>query len=151
MSEVKQYIIVRTDVTEKTGEPVSSGTLSLFVARASVSFLSNLVKFNSHRKVFCTAAERERSWVVSFIIDNVVKDWVDSDSDMVLLKASSLHTLDSIVEEAKAAGLVEGTDYFCVYDMCSLVRPDEGSDRSFVAVGFRPMDAGLLKWVDKRV
>ena len=55
------------------------------------------------------------------------------------------------MEEAKAAGLVEGTDYFCVYDTCSLVRPDEGSDRSFVAVGFRPMDAGLLKWVEKRV
>ena len=150
MSDTRQYVVIRNDLVTNKGKAASSAELAMMVSRASLMFLSNLVKYNSHRKVFCASSERERSWVVSFIIDNDTKDWVDGNLDGVLLDVDSLHALECVVEEAKAAGLVEGHDYFCVYvDASSGLLLDEGFDRCFVAVGFRPMDSCLLKSVVK--
>ena len=56
------------------------------------------------------------------------------------------------VKRAEETGLIEGQDFFLIKDNClTELVPDEGSDRCFIAIGFRPMDAEKIKPVVKKL
>ena len=55
-------------------------------------------------------------------------------------------------EKAKENGLKEGEDFFLIKDNClTELVPDEGSDRCFIAIGFRPMNVETIKPIVKKL
>ena len=110
------------------------------VAHASMAFLSNVVLDN------------EKEGHVAFDLDDDTLCWLTGIFTKVLLEAKNLHALEKVVVTAKENGLVEGKDFFCIRDNClTELLPDDGSDRCFIAIGFRPMDVERLKPVVKRL
>lgn len=137
---IKQYLVVRKDVLTLTGEPVSAHKLAVMVAHASMAFLSNVV------------LDKEKEGHVAFDLDDDTLCWLTGIFTKVLLEAKNLHALEKVVVTAKENGLVEGKDFFCIRDNClTELLPDDGSDRCFIAIGFRPMDVERLKPVVKRL
>lgn len=137
---VKQYIIVRKDAKTVSGEPVSAHKLAVMVAHASMAFLSNMI------------LKHEVSGHVSFDLDSESKEWLTGIFTKVLLEAKNLYALEKIVQLALENGFTEGIDYFCIRDNClTELVPDEGSDRCFIAVGFRPMEVDKIKPIVKRL
>lgn len=137
---IKQYIVVRKDVHTVTGEPVSAQKLAVMVAHASMAFLSNLVLGN------------DDNGRVVFDLDDETRSWLTGIFTKVLLEVKSLHALEKMVALAQENGLVEGRDFFCIKDNClTELIPDDGSDRCFIAVGFRPMDVDRMRPVVKRL
>lgn len=140
VEKIKQYLVVRKDVLTLTGEPVSAHKLAVMVAHASMAFLSNVVLDN------------EKEGHVAFDLDDDTLCWLTGIFTKVLLEAKNLHALEKVVVTAKENGLVEGKDFFCIRDNClTELLPDDGSDRCFIAIGFRPMDVERLRPVVKRL
>ena len=151
-NDIKQYIVIRKDVKTVTGEPVSSAKLAVMTAHASMAFLTAMLKENACRKVYGKGDNGEHPWLISFEMDDEVYEWVQTIFTKILLEAKTMHALERVVEEAVKIGLEEGKDFFCIRDNClTELVPDEGSDRCFVAVGFRPMRADRLESVLKRL
>lgn len=137
---IKQYIVVRKDVRTVTGTPVSAQKLAVMVAHASMAFLSNLV------------LGHDDNGRVVFDLDDETRSWLTGIFTKVLLEVKSLHALEKMVAIAQENGLVEGRDFFCIKDNClTELIPDDGSDRCFIAVGFRPMDVDRMRPVVKRL
>ena len=129
---IKQYLVVRKDARTVTGEPVSAHKLAVMV--------SNLVLDN------------EKEGHVAFDLDDDTLCWLIGIFTKVLLEAKNLHALEKVVVTAKENGLVEGKDFFCIRDNClTELLPDDGSDRCFIAIGFRPMEVSRVKPVVKRL
>ena len=140
VENIKQYIVVRKDACTVTGGPVSAHKLAVMVAHASMAFLSNLVLDN------------EKGGHVAFALDDDTRCWLTGIFTKVLLEAKNLRALEKVVDLAKENGLVECKDFFCIRDNClTELVPDEGSDRCFLAIGFRPMDVERLRPVVKRL
>ena len=137
---IKQYIVVRKDVRTVTGRPVSAQKLAVMVAHASMAFLSNLV------------LGHDDNGRVVFDLDDETRSWLTGIFTKVLLEVKSLQALEKLVALAQENGLVEGRDFFCIKDNClTELIPDDGSDRCFIAVGFRPMDVDRMRPVVKRL
>ena len=149
MAEIKQYIVVRRDAQTKTGKPVSPAKLAVMVAHASMAFLTNRIKGNVFRRVY---AHKDGVWQAMFLLDEDSMDWINGIFAKVLLEAKTLHSLERVVEDAKAMGLEEGVDFVKIEDNClTELVPDEGSTRCFIAVGFKPMDVEKIKPIVKRL
>ena len=140
MENVKQYIVLRKDVKTVTGEPVSAHKLAVMTAHASMCFLSHWI------------IDHEYEGTVNGPIDSDTKEWITGIFTKILLEAKNLNTMEKIVKKAKEAGFIEGKDFFCIKDNCLVeTLPDEGSDRCFIAIGFRPMHVDKIKPVVKRL
>ena len=131
---IKQYIVLRRDAPTLTGEPVSAAKLAVMTAHASMGFLMDRME---NGKIFLLPDEIE---------------WFDGIQTKVLLSAKNLHAMNRIVDDARAAGMVEGNDIHLVHDVCNTeLVPDEGSDTCFVAIGFRPMEEEYVRPIVKRL
>lgn len=140
MGNVKQYIVLRKNVKTKTGDPVSASKLAVMTSHASMSFLTKMIMDN----------EKDNS--VAFVLNSDLKEWICDIYTKILLEAKNLNAINKTVERAKEAGLIEGKDFFLIKDNClTELVPDEGSDRCFIAIGFRPMDAEKIKPVVKKL
>lgn len=140
MENIKQYIVLRKNVKTKTGNPVSASKLAVMTSHASMSFLTRMIMDN----------EKDNS--VAFVLNSDLKEWICGIYTKVLLEAKNLNAMNKTVERAKEAGLIEGKDFFLIKDNClTELVPDEGSDRCFIAIGFRPMDAEQIKPVVKKL
>lgn len=88
---VKQVIVVRTDLRNTKGEKIRTGKLAAQIAHGSMAFLLNQVEYYANFGVMdITAAQ----W-----------DWIASDYKKVVLKVGSEQELLDIHEKAQAAGL----------------------------------------------
>lgn len=140
MGNVKQYIILRKNVKTKTGDPVSASKLAVMTSHASMSFLTKMIMDN----------EKDNS--VAFVLNSDLKEWICEIYTKILLEAKNLNAMNKTVKRAEEAGLIEGKDFFLIKDNClTELVPDEGSDRCFIAIGFRPMDAEKIKPVVKKL
>ena len=140
MENIKQYIVLRKNVKTKTGNPVSASKLAVMASHASMSFLTKMIMDN----------EKDNS--VAFVLNSDLKEWICDIYTKILLEAKNLNAINKTVERAKEAGLIEGKDFFLIKDNClTELVPDEGSDRCFIAIGFRPMDAEKIKPVVKKL
>jgi len=140
MENIKQYIVLRKNVKTKTGDPVSASKLAVMTSHASMSFLTKMIMDN----------EKDNS--VAFVLNSDLKEWICGIYTKILLEAKNLNAMNKTVERAKEAGLIEGKDFFLIKDNClTELVPDEGSDRCFIAIGFRPMDTEIIKPVVKKL
>ena len=140
MGNVKQYIVLRKNVKTKTGDPVSASKLAVMTSHASMSFLTKMIMDN----------EKDNS--VAFVLNSDLKEWICDIYTKILLEAKNLNAMNKTVKRAEEAGLIEGQDFFLIKDNClTELVPDEGSDRCFIAIGFRPMDAEKIKSVVKKL
>lgn len=140
MENIKQYIVLRKNVKTKTGDPVSASKLAVMTSHASMSFLTKMIMDN----------EKDNS--VAFVLNSDLKEWICGIYTKILLEAKNLNAMNKTVERAKEAGLIEGKDFFLIKDNClTELVPDEGSDRCFIAIGFRPMDTETIKPVVKKL
>ena len=140
MGNVKQYIVLRKNVKTKTGDPVSASKLAVMTSHASMSFLTKMIMDN----------EKDNS--VAFVLTSDLKEWICDIYTKILLEAKNLNAMNKTVKRAEEAGLIEGQDFFLIKDNClTELVPDEGSDRCFIAIGFRPMDAEKIKPVVKKL
>lgn len=142
---VKQYIVLRKNPQTKTGEPVSAAKLAAMASHASMAFLSNRIKDGARQL-------RDGSCVATVVLSSEENSWITGIFTKILLEAKNLHTMERVVTDAQALGFVEGKDFFCIKDNClTELLPDEGSDRCFMAIGFRPMEVNKIKPVIKRL
>lgn len=140
MENIKQYIILRKDVKTKTGLPVSASKLAVMTSHASMSFLTSIIM------------KHEKDNSVAFMISSELKEWICGIFTKILLEAKNLNAMNKIVEKAKENGLKEGEDFFLIKDNClTELVPDEGSDRCFIAIGFRPMNVETIKPIVKKL
>lgn len=140
MENIKQYIVLRKDVKTVTGQPVSAHKLAVMTAHASMAFLSHWI------------IDHECNGTVHGPLDSDTREWITGIFTKILLEAKNLGTLEKIVKKAEEAGFVEGKDFFCIRDNCLVeTMPDEGSDRCFIAIGFRPMHVDTIKPIVKRL
>lgn len=74
-------------------------------------------------------------------LDDEAREWMAGPFTKILLQAKNLRAMEKAVQLAKKNGLKEDRDFFCIRDDCHTeLRPDEGRNDCFIAIGFRPME-----------
>lgn len=77
--------------------------------------------------------------------------WIGGIFTKVTLEAKNEANMQKIIEKAKAAGMKEGVDFFCIRDAClTELTPDETGTR-WTCIGFRPMDKEDIDPITKRL
>jgi len=144
--EIKQYIILRKDAKTVTGEPVSPYKLAVMTSHASMAFLTNMIK-QSAKKV-----DYSDYYMANLLIDSeLYEGWITGIFTKVLLAAKNLNDLNKAVRKAEELGLKEGIDFVKIEDAClTELVPDEGSDRCFIAIGFKPMKVSKIRDLTKK-
>lgn len=133
---MRQVIIARKDLN------MSPGKLAAQVAHASWAFLSQEIRGAGKR-----IGGQLPNWTeVEILIPNdVYDDWFCGIFTKTICEAKNYNQLLKATEIAKEIGLVEGQDYFLIWDAClTELMPEavdeDGVGRTLTCIGFRPLD-----------
>lgn len=82
---------------------------------------------------------------------DLYEQWICGNFTKVILEAKNEAQMQKIVEKAKAAGMIEGVDFYLIRDNClTELTPDETGTR-WTCIGFAPMDAEKIDIVTKKL
>lgn len=130
---MRQIIIARKDLN------MSPGKLAAQVAHASWAFLSNQIREEGQ------LVDTDLYQVNLYINKEVYEQWFCGIFTKTICEAKNYHQLLKVIDIAKEIGLVEGHDYFLIWDAClTELAPEavdeDGVGRTLTCIGFRPLD-----------
>lgn len=130
---MRQVIIARKDLN------MSPGKLAAQVAHASWAFLSNQIREEGQ------LVDTNLYQVNLYINKEVYEQWFCGIFTKTICEAKNYHQLLKVIDIAKEIGLVEGQDYFLIWDAClTELTPEavdeDGVGRTLTCIGFRPLD-----------
>ena len=137
----KQIIIARKDLN------MSAGKLAAQVSHASMAFLTNAIRSNSHYY------ESEHSIYYSVEFDfeqDLFEQWIDGEFTKCVLKAKNKSQLLKAKTLAEEMGMTEDEDFFCIYDNCHTELTPEDNGRILTCIGFKPMDSEVIDKIGKK-
>ena len=137
----KQIIIARKDLN------MSAGKLAAQVSHASMAFLANAIRRNSHYY------ESEHSIYYSVEFDfeqDLFEQWIDGEFTKCVLKAKNKSQLLKAKTLAEEMGMTENEDFFCIYDNCHTELTPEDNGRTLTCIGFKPMDSEVIDKIGKK-
>lgn len=130
---MRQIIIARKDLN------MSPGKLAAQVAHASWAFLSNQIREEGQ------LVDTDLYQVNLYINKEVYDQWFRGIFTKTICEAKNKNQLLKAIDIAKEIGLIEGQDYFLIWDACltELVPEtvdENGVGRTLTCIGFRPLD-----------
>jgi PTH2 family peptidyl-tRNA hydrolase len=153
----KQIIILRKDLG------LSVGKASAQASHASMAFLTAMIQENVIGEVLQGADRNQRFMslksvyrVGCFDIDkDLYEQWIGGSFTKCVLKAKNKNHLLKAKKMAEELGMVEGKDFFCIYDACRTeLEPEEygedGIGRTLTCIGFKPMDNEVIDKIGKK-
>lgn len=153
----KQIIIARKDLN------MSSGKLAAQVSHGSLAFLTNLIRNPKYTDKLTKASlsewdsEISPDWqeIVGYEFDYIFEkelyeQWIDSEFTKCILQARNKARLLMAKTMAEEMGMVEGEDFWLIYDNCHTKLEPEENGRTLTCIGFRPMDAEIIDKIGKK-
>lgn len=130
---MRQVIIARKDLN------MSPGKLAAQVAHASIAFMSNPI----------------RKWHIYIPPKDILDEWFCGIFTKTICEAKNYNQLLKATEIAKEIGLVEGQDYFLIWDAClTELTPEsvdeDGVGRTLTCIGFRPLEDEIAWKISKK-
>jgi len=130
---MRQVIIARKDLN------MSPGKLAAQVAHASWAFLSNQIREEGQ------LVDTDLYQVNLYINKEVYEQWFRGVFTKTICEAKNKNQLLKAIDIAKEIGLIEGQDYFLIWDACLTELAPEtvdenGVGRTLTCIGFRPLD-----------
>ena len=135
----KQIIIARKDLA------MSSGKLAAQVSHGSMAFLSWFIRNNADLD----------GHVDGYIDGDILHNWVEGEFTKCVLQAKNKNQLLKAKTMAEELGMVEGKDFWLIYDSCKTELEPEFIDennigRTLTVIGFRPMDSELIDQIGRK-
>ena len=138
----KQIIIARKDLN------MSSGKLAAQVSHGSMSFLTWIIRNNSH-PLACQGEYESK-----FRIENdLYEQWIDGEFTKCVLQAKNKKTVDILVhKESRCEEWKEweGKDFWLIYDNCHTELEPEENGRTLTVIGFKPMDSEIIDQIGRK-
>lgn len=140
----KQIIVVRKDLG------MSPGQLAAQVSHASMAFLTRAIQ---------QKAEKRPDGTVSTALlfdEDMYEGWLGGIFTKICLGAKNKNKLMHVIDDAVAAGMQEGRDFFVIRDHCltelELEETDEnGEEWTVTCVGFRPMRTSEIDPITRKL
>lgn len=135
----KQIIIARKDLA------MSSGKLAAQVSHGSMAFLSWFIRNNADLD----------GHVDGYIDEDIFHNWIEGEFTKCVLQAKNKNQLLKAKTMAEELGMVEGKDFWLIYDSCKTELEPEFIDennigRTLTVIGFRPMDSELIDQIGRK-
>lgn len=143
----RQIVIARKDLN------MSHGKLSSQVSHGSQAFLTNMIRENA---CMWTTSNDETYYSAELTFDkDLFENWLNGSFTKVVLAAKNKYQLLKAKTMAEQLGMVEGKDFFCIYDACRTeLEPEEidseGIGRTLTCIGFRPFDEETIKPISRK-
>lgn len=138
----KQVIIARKDLN------MSPGKLAAQVSHGSMAFLTTMIKNSaSKRNLF-----EKTCYTADLMFDqDLFEQWINAAFTKTVLRAKNKNQLLKAKAMAEELGMVEGKEFFMIYDNClTELTPEEENGRTLTVIGFRPMDAEIIDQIGKK-
>lgn len=152
---MRQIIIARKDLN------MSPGKLAAQCCHASVAYLANII--NEGRQIGasdldCDERQENKSNELHLSVSirsDVYFDWLHGDFTKTVCEAKNRNQLLKATEAAREMGLVEGEDFFLIFDACltELEPEDVGEDGegcTLTCIGFRPLPDDVAHAISKK-
>lgn len=135
----KQIIIARKDLA------MSSGKLAAQVSHGSMAFLSWFIRNNADLD----------GHVDGYIDEDIFHNWIEGEFTKCVLQAKNKNQLLKAKTMAEELGMVEGKDFWLIYDSCKTELEPEFIDennigRTLTVIGSRPMDSELIDQIGRK-
>ena len=131
---MRQLIIARKDLN------MSPGKLAAQVAHASLAFISHKIQGNGRHMALSP------NYLVQMILSEpIYEDWFCGIFTKTVCEARNYNHLLKAKEYAEKFGMVEGQDFFLIWDAClTELQPEaydkNGVGRTLTCIGFKPLD-----------
>ena len=147
---MRQLIIARKDLN------MSPGKLAAQVSHASMTFLVHMIRTSRTEQILSEDTDEPLSYDVAISIPvDIYEQWFMGLFTKTICEAKNRNQLIKAVDLAKEQGLIEGKDYFLIYDNClTELQPEEISDdgigRTLTCIGFRPLPDDIAHAISKK-
>lgn len=141
----KQIIIARRDLK------MSPGKLAAQVAHGSMAFLTSAIKNSAVMTKPEIGIGRPIYYNSDLLFDQgLYEEWIQGSFTKIVLGAKNRDKLLHVADLADSIGLVEGVDYFCIFDnRCTGLTAEEPDGTTLTCIGFRPMDNEVIDQIGK--
>ena len=148
----KQIIIVRKDLA------LTPGKMSAQTSHAAMAFLTNQMRKHSELPDKCDFMGNGKQYKYEgylkcsvFVTEECYNEWICGEFTKCVLQAKNKNQLLKAKTMAEELGMVEGEDFFCIYDNCHTeLEPEEENGTTLTCIGFRPMDAEVIDQIGKK-
>lgn len=139
----KQVIIARKDLN------MSPGKLAAQVAHGSMAFLTNKIRKDWS---YWTTSDGEAYYSSALTFEkDVFEQWINGAFTKTVLRAKNKNQLLKAKTMAEEMGMVEGEDFYCIFDNClTELEPEEEDGRTLTVIGFKPMDSEVIDKIGRK-
>lgn len=141
----KQIIIARRDLK------MSPGKLAAQVSHGSMAFLTSAIKDSAVITKPEIGIGKPIYYNSSLLFDQgLYEEWIQGSFTKIVLGAKNRDKLLHAADLADSLGMIEGIDYFCIFDNCyTELTPEEPDGTTLTCIGFKPMDSELIDQIGK--
>lgn len=141
----KQIIIARRDLK------MSPGKLAAQVSHGSMAFLTSAIKNSAVLTKPEIGIGKPIYYNSSLLFDQeLYEEWIQGSFTKIVLEAKNRDKLLRAADLADSLDMVEGIDYFCIFDnCCTELTPEEPDGTTLTCIGFRPMDNKIIDQIGK--
>lgn len=139
----KQVIIARKDLN------MSPGKLAAQVAHGSMAFLTNKIRKDWS---YWTTSDGEAYYSSALTFEkDMFEQWINGAFTKTVLRAKNKNQLLKAKTMAEEMGMVEGEDFYCIFDNClTELEPEEEDGRTLTVIGFKPMDSEVIDKIGRK-
>lgn len=147
---MRQLIIARKDLN------MPPGKLAAQVSHASMAFLVHMIRTSRTGQILSEDTGEPLSYDVAISIPvDIYEQWFMDIFTKTICEAKNRNQLLKAVDLAKEQGLIEGKDYFLIYDNClTELQPEkiseDGIGRTLTCIGFRPLPDDIAHAISKK-
>lgn len=152
----KQIIIARKDLA------MSPGKLAAQTSHASMAFLTTQMRMHHELPDKCDFMEDGKQYKNEgyvkcpvFVTQDCYDQWIQGSFTKCVLQAKNRNHLLKAKTMAEEMGMIEGREFFLIYDSCRTeLEPEEIDEnnigRTLTAIGFCPMDELVIDKIGKK-
>ncbi len=139
----KQIIIARKDLN------LSAGKLAAQVSHGSMAFLIETIKDNWSQWI--SSGDTKEYYTAELTFDkDTFEQWIATDYTKCVLQAKNKNQLLKAKIMAEEMGMIEGKDFFLIFDLCRTEIEPEEDGKTLTVIGFRPMDSEVINKIGKK-
>lgn len=139
----KQIIIARKDLN------LSTGKLAAQVSHGSMAFLIEAFKEDWNRWI--SSGDPKEYYTAELTFDkDTFEQWMDADYTKCVLQAKNKNQLLKAKTMAEEMEMIEGEDFFLIYDLCRTEIEPEEDGKTLTVIGFRPMNSEVIDKISKK-
>ncbi len=139
----KQIIIARKDLN------LSAGKLAAQVSHGSMAFL--IEKIKKDWSLWKCREDSKMYYTKALTFDKgTFEQWINSDYTKCVLQAKNKNQLLKAKTMSEEMGMIEGKDFFLIFDLCRTEIEPEEDGKTLTVIGFRPMDSEVIDKISKK-